>query len=398
MRKRGTLACKGLVLAIAALWALGGGAWAQEGTHAGLGDVGQAEIHSAQPGQILRIWPQVGGTVGNGKAFRILYRSTGLDGQPIALSGAIFLPDAAPASGRRPIVAWAHPTTGVVEKCAPTLLPDLSGTIPGLEDMLARGWIVAATDYAGLGTPGMHPYLIGESEARAVLDSVRAARTMPKADAGDTFAVWGHSQGGHAALFTGQLAQSYAPELRLVGVAAAAPATYLAELFDADIDSTAGRTLTAMALLSWSKVFDQPLRSILAEPARPSFERVAHDCIQSISEMLKIEQDTAGLQTKFLTGNPTKIEPWKSIMVRNSPGVTPPGGPVFLAQGTADDIVRPRITKQFADHLCKGGARVVLVALEGASHSFAGEDSARSAVAWMGDRFAGAKAPTDCKD
>lgn len=398
MRKRGTLVCRGLVLAIAALSMLGGGARAQEGTHAGLGDVGEAEIHAAQPGQILRIWPQVGGTVGNGKAFRILYRSTALDGQPIAVSGAIFLPDAAPASGRRPVVAWAHPTTGVVEKCAPTLLPDLSGTIPGLEDMLARGWIVAATDYTGLGTPGMHPYLIGESEARAVLDSVRAARAMPKADAGDRFAVWGHSQGGHAALFTGQLAQSYAPELQLVGVAAAAPATYLAELFDADIDSTAGRTLTAMALLSWSKVFDQPLRSILAEPARPSFERVAHDCIQSISEMLKIEQDTAGLQTKFLTGNPTKIEPWKSIMVRNSPGATPPGGPVFLAQGTADDIVRPRITRQFADHLCKGGARVVMVALEGASHSFAGQDSARSAVAWMGDRFAGAKAPTDCKD
>jgi acetyl esterase/lipase len=377
---------------------LAGGAGAQEGPRAGLGDVGQAEINAAKPGQILRIWPQAGGTVGNGKAYRILYRSSERDDAPIAVSGAIFLPDAAASSGnKRPIVAWAHPTTGVVEKCAPTLLPDLSGTIPGLEDMLARGWIVAATDYPGLGTPGMHPYLIGDSEARAVLDSVRAARSMPHAGAGDRFAVWGHSQGGHAALFTGQLAAGYAPELKLVGVAAAAPATNLAELFDADFATTAGRTLTAMALLSWSKVLDQPLKSILAAQARPSFERVSHDCIQSIAEMLQIEQDTAGLQRKFLTANPTKIEPWQSIMTRNSPGAAPPGAPVFLAQGTADDIVRPSITKRFADRLCKGGAEVVLVALEGASHAFAAQDSARTAVAWMADRFAGKAPPSDCR-
>jgi acetyl esterase/lipase len=65
-----------------------------------------------------------------------------------------------------------------------------------------------------------------------VLDSVRAARDMPDSGASDRFAVWGHSQGGHAALYTGELAARYAPDLKLVGVAAAAPATYLVELFD----------------------------------------------------------------------------------------------------------------------------------------------------------------------
>jgi acetyl esterase/lipase len=391
-------ALEALWLFVVAMALLASGANAQDGTRAGLGNVGQAEIRAAKPGQILRIWPQAGGTVGSGRAFRILYRSTGLGGEPVAFSGAVFLPDGPPPEGRRPIVAWAHPTTGVVEKCAPTLLPDLSGTIPGLEDMLARGWIVAATDYEGLGTPGTHPYLIGESEARAVLDSVRAARSLPDADAGNRFAVWGHSQGGHAALFTGQLASAYAPELELVGVAAAAPATNLAELFNADFASTAGRTLTAMALLSWSSVYKEPLQSILAETAKPSFERVAHDCIQSIADLLKIEQDTAGLQVKFLTGNPTKLEPWRSIMARNSPGAAPAGAPVFIAQGTADDVVRPRITKQFADGLCTAGTPVVLLALEGVSHSFAGEDSALTAVAWMADRFAGKKAPSDCRE
>ncbi len=362
-----------------------------------LGDVGKQEIADAKPGQILRIWPQVGGTVGAGKAYRILYRSTGLKNEPIAVSGAVFIPDApAPPQGRD-IVAWAHPTTGVVGRCAPTLLPDLSGTIPGLEEMLAQGYVVAAADYPGLGTPGPHPYLIGESEARAVLDSVRAARALPDAKAGKRFAVWGHSQGGHAALFTGQDAARYAPELTLVGVAAAAPATDLIELFDADHTTIAGKTLTAMALLSWHDTFALPLDAIIAPKAKPSFERVARDCIQSISEMLKIEQDTQSLQTNFLTANPTVAEPWKSIMARNSPGAAPAGAPVFIAQGTDDDIVRPHITKRFADHLCLKGTKVHMVMIEGASHSLAGMDSARAAVRWMTDRFAGRPPPSDCR-
>jgi len=362
-----------------------------------VGDVGGAEIAAAKPGQILRIWPQPGGTVSGAKAFRILYRSTSDKGEPIALSGAVIIPDGPAPRGGRDIVAWAHPTTGVVERCAPTLLPDFSDTIPGLDDMIARGYVIAATDYRGLGTPGMHPYLIGESEARAVLDSVRAARNLPDSHAGRRFAVWGHSQGGHAALFTGELAASYAPELKLVGVAAAAPATYLAELFDADHQSIAGETLTAMALLSWSKVYDVALDTILDRAAKPSFEAVAHNCIESIGEMLQIEQDSQGLRRHFLSGDPTKIEPWKSIMATNSPGQAPAGAPVFIAQGTADTIVRPQITRQFADHLCEQGTRVVLIALEGGSHSYAGVGSAQAAVAWMAGRFAGERAPSDCR-
>ncbi len=71
-----------------------------------------------------------------------------------------------------------------------------------------------------------------------MLDSVRAARNLPDSDTSGRFAVWGHSQGGHAALFAGELAALYAPELKLVGIAASAPATYLLELFEADKSTT----------------------------------------------------------------------------------------------------------------------------------------------------------------
>lgn len=377
-------------LAAAALPALAGAG-------VSLGDVSSAEIRVAKPGHILRVWPQIGGTLANAKAYRVLYRSTGLNDEPIAVSGTIIFPAGPAPRGGRDVIAWAHPTTGVEARCAPTLLPDLSGTIAGLDDMLARGYVVAATDYEGLGVPGMHPYLIGVSEARSVLDSVRAARELPDAAASDRFAVWGHSQGGHASLFTGEQTAQYAPELKLVGVAAAAPATYLVDLFDADRGSVGGNSLTAMALLSWSTIYHLPLDSILANGATGAFERVAKSCIQSIAEMLELEQVEQPLQRVFLKGDPTKIGVWRSIMEANSTGQQPPGVPVFLAQGTADTTVRPSITVRFADRLCAGGTPVVMKLLEGVSHSFAGEDSAHEAVAWMTDRFNGRPAPSGCK-
>ena len=57
------------------------------------------------------------------------------------------------------IVAWAHPTSGVVPRCAPSLARKRFQFIAGLKEMLARGYAVAATDYPGLGTPEVHPYL-----------------------------------------------------------------------------------------------------------------------------------------------------------------------------------------------------------------------------------------------
>jgi len=365
-----------------------------------LGPVSKA--HADKPGAILNIWPLKGGgpSAGDGsssQAFRILYRSTGLKGEPIEVSGAIFIPSGKPPAGGRDVIAWAHPTSGVVEKCAPSLMPDTAGMIWGLKSMLAKGYVVVATDYPGLGAPGIHPYLIGVSEGRAVLDSVRAARAMPQSGASNRFAVWGHSQGGHAALYTGELAKSYAPELELVGVAAAAPATYLIELFDADKSSATGKELTAMAIWSWSNLFHDPSSTLVEADATGVYEAMAHDCIESVAEFEALDKAEKPLtKEQFLKANPAKTEPWESIMKRNTPGQNPAGAPVFLAQGTADTTVRPYITKQFGDKLCKQGVKVTFVALPGTTHTFAARDSVNAALNWMDDRFAGKPAPTVC--
>jgi acetyl esterase/lipase len=54
----------------------------------------------------------------------------------------------------------------------------------------------------------MHPYLVGASEAQGTLDIVRAARNMNETGASSNYFVFGHSQGGQAALFAGQMAST----------------------------------------------------------------------------------------------------------------------------------------------------------------------------------------------
>ncbi len=360
-------------------------------------DVSAADIRRAKPGTVLRIHPQIGGAPANAKAFRIVYRSTGLNDEPIAVSATVIYPDGPAPKGGRDVIAWAHYTTGVAERCAPTLLPNLSGTIAGLEQMLSRGYVVVATDYAGLGLPGVHAYLVGISEARSILDSVRAARDLSGAHATNRFAVWGHSQGGHAALFTGELAPNYAPELKLVGIAVAAPATDLVELFKAQKGSIAGNSLTSMALLSWSRTYNLPLNTVLENEAAASFEQVSRSCIQSISQMLKLLQLAKPLKKAFLKADPTTLPAWRSLMEQNSPGKLPQKAPVFIAQGTGDTTVNPAVTLRFAKQLCAAGVPVVIKMLKGASHSFAAEKSSYQAISWISDRFKGRPPPSDCK-
>jgi acetyl esterase/lipase len=354
-----------------------------------------APMPAGKPGDVLRSEPVEDGPEG-ARSWRILYRSTGMRGEPVAVSAMLVVPDGPAPQGGRGVVAWAHPTTGVAQDCAPSLQSSWRKTIPGLDEMVKAGWVVVATDYPGLGTPGVHPYLVGASEARAVVDSVRAARNVKEAGAGNRYAVWGHSQGGHAALFTGQLSAALAPELKLLGVAAAAPATELATLLQADLDSKLGKVLTSEALWSWSKIYDTPMSKVLYPGAIPIVNGVAADCIRDPGEGLTAFSDSLGLRDGFLTGTLAAAEPWGAIMKENSPGAAPIGAPVFISQGAADEVVRPQITALYAGGLCAQGTAVRYLTVPDEGHILVAFHTAKDAVAWMADRFAGKPAPDEC--
>lgn len=348
------------------------------------------------PGTLVRQEPMDGAPLG-ASTYRVLYRSTGLNRRPVFVSGVVIVPQGAPPPGGRAIVAWAHPTSGIVPRCAPSLAIFLFQQIQGLRSMIARGFVVVATDYPGLGTPGPHPYLVGESEGRAVIDIVRAARSLPRAGEGKDFIVWGHSQGGQAALFAGVMASVYAPELKLLGVAAAAPATDLAKLMSDDINSIGGKNITAMTLWSWHRVYGAAIDNVVDPRAMPAIDRLAQECIEGPFDLIVRQRTGRPLEQYFLmVQDPTKAEPWRSLLEQNSTGVLSPEIPIFLAQGTSDQIIQPAVTQAYMDRLCKAGSKVRMIMLPGIGHGRAAQASTMAAVNWMTDRFARKTPPDDC--
>jgi Secretory lipase len=150
------------------------------------------------PGTIVRSEPLPQGAPG-ANAWRVLYHSRDLNGADTLVSGLVVAPATPAPSGGRTIVSWAHPTTGAAQRCAQSLGVDPFDLIEGLQDLLKAGYVVAASDYPGMGGAGPDSYLIGASDGHSVLDAARGARSLPTG-ANARLLLWGHSQGGQAPL------------------------------------------------------------------------------------------------------------------------------------------------------------------------------------------------------
>lgn len=350
---------------------------------------------SGPPGTLIRAQPIDIAFVYRAKAYRILYVSRNHKGQKVGVSGMAVVSTLPSGSAERPVVAWAHPTTGIARKCAPSKQSSPLA-IPGVKDMIVRGYTVVATDYPGLGTTGNIPYLIGVGEAQAVLDSVKAIRALPAAQAGRRFVLWGHSQGGHAALFAAGLARTYAADLALLGVAAAAPATNLGVLLDDDINSVSGRILAAMTLLAWSRNYGFALDGIVNEATLKIIRHIDKNCVSSLKGdlgALSAEQD---LGKKFLNYDPNSRQPWRGLMAKNNPASLSINVPVLVAQGEADPLVRPKVTAAYVRGLCRTNKAVSYLTMPGVDHGLAALKSAPQVVAWIENRFRGVRAGGTC--
>ena len=331
-------------------------------------------------------------------AWRIKYVTRDYRLRPILSTGIVVLPANAPANpAARKFIAWAHPTTGIAWKCAPSLRAAPTKAIGGLNDIVAHGLVVAATDYPGLGTPGPIGYLVGKGQAYAVIDSVRAARQIPAVGGGNDFGLWGYSQGGHAVLFAAQLAGEYAPELKLKGVAAIAPPTDLATLLMANLNSIAGRILASYTLNSWNVKYGAPLTSLLDSTSQNLIEEVAKNCVDDLGSKIDAAAAQKGLNRQFLRADPARVPPWRDLMVQNSLYALGSGAPALIIQGGADDIVRPAVTTRFVRRACEAGANVRYVTLKGKGHAGAMEAGHAQAVKWLAARLAGEPARGNCR-
>ena len=155
-------------------------------------------LENAVPGTLIRSEPFAGYSLPTGaRAVRILYHSRALNGDDIAASGVVLIPAGTAPQGGWPVIAWAHGTSGVARMCAPSLMKDMEYGEEGLMPMVAAGFAVVATDYAGLGTPGPHQYDNKVPQANDVVYSIPAAHAAVE-HLGQKWVAIGHSQGGIA--------------------------------------------------------------------------------------------------------------------------------------------------------------------------------------------------------
>ena len=327
-------------------------------------------------------------------ALRILYVTELPDGTPAASSGMVFVPTGPAPAGGRPVVAWAHPTVGFGDSCVPSRAEGQYAIEGWLQEMLDDGWVVVATDYVAMGTPGTPLYLVGASEARDVVNSVRAARQVPGADAGTRWGVWGHSQGGHAALWTGALAASLAPELQLVGVAAAAPAAELSPLITQQWTQPVSWVIGPPVAVSWPIVHaGVALAGVVGKAGISNYERLAYECIKpaAIEGLIRSE-----FRETFFAIDPMTDPAWMAAATAETPPALPPDLPLFLAQGTADPVVLPNTTALLRERFCEAGSTVMMSWMGGIGHMKAGEVAGPDAVDFLWARFAGSPATSTC--
>lgn len=348
----------------------------------------------AVPGEVVAS-TQLAGAPSGASAYRIRYRSADAQGRPVVVTGAVIVPRGRAPAGGRDFVVWAHGASGIAESCGLSDKPGFYDLIAGLRPLLAAGYVVVAPDYQGLGSPGPHPMLVGDAAAHSVIDSVRAARAMREVLASAHYAVFGESLGAFSALWTASEAARYAPELTLVGVAAAAPPTDLKANLTGGSNVAVRAFLTSYTARSWEQVYGLPLTSVVRPRTATLIRALAKNCVSLDGFKLRTKIGMLRLAGQLKNVDLAASPRWARLMEQNSVPASLKV-PVFVYQGGKDVIVAPAVTRAYFGRLCRANSRVRYVVRENGDHVTAGKVAAPQVVPWLADRFAGKLAPSDC--
>jgi pimeloyl-ACP methyl ester carboxylesterase len=325
-------------------------------------------------GTVIWARPIKGGAVPKGgRSWLVLYRSTSPAGTSVPVSGIVTVPSGKAPKHGWPVVSWAHGTTGIADSCAPSRTATATPTTAYDRDLSAershwvkQGYAVAQTDYQGLGTPGMHPYLIGTAEGRSIVDVVSAARAL-SSKVGKRWVAIGHSQGGHAVLWAASLAKRYAPSLSLAGALPLAPASHIGEQAKL-INSISGNPLGGLPALIVAAGLQSgkiATTTALSDKALALYPQIEQVCLDKLSA-----QDSWGglpLNEIFRSGYDTA--PLIDVLSANDPEDLTVKVPLLIAQGASDSTVFPTYTDQTVSDLKGRGTKVTYDKYPGIDHS-----------------------------
>jgi pimeloyl-ACP methyl ester carboxylesterase len=344
---------------------------------------------SDRPGTLLRAEPLT--TVPeNGRGYRVTYRSQSIAGAPIDVTGIVIVPKTKAPPNGWPVLSYAHGTVGLADRCTPSnKLSDIELTLATAFN--AAGIAVVASDFEGLGTPGRHPYLVGESEGRGVLDIVRAARQLPNEKLSGRFAVWGHSQGGHAALFAGEIAKSWAPELTLMGVVAGAPPSQLTAVGDS-LENSPFRGYVFMVAAGMHAAYPNlDLSKVLTPKGLETLKVVDTGCNREVFRAF-----ASGPLDDFLRRDGLADPQWQEAFRRNEPGQRKTPAPILIVHGDKDEQIPVATSAALRTKLCGLGNNVDRRVYRNQDHGGAAVASLFDVLTWLGARSLGLPARNRC--
>ena len=339
-----------------------------------------------KPGELIRFEPFDDYLLPNEiSAFRILYHSRFPNGDDVAVSGVVLLPDGAPPAGGWPVIAWAHEFTGSAPQCAPSLLKNLNQG-PLLSMYVGLGYAVVASDYAGLGTKFPAAALDIRSNALDVINAVAAARAaLPQL--GTKWLVSGYAQGSLVAIGVAE-AESGIGDPDYLGAIGISGLAELKEFFERVAQGPSYSMLVFLARGIKTVYPEFRVEDMLTEKAMRLYEYVSRACdassgpVPATNEMLR-----PGWEDNSFV---------KEFFARNALGRKRAYGPLLLISGETDIGVPFALTATAVMRLCQQKDRVLFVKYPAVGGSAILGNSVSEQVSWIRARFSGLPAPSNC--
>lgn len=370
------------------------------------------------------------------EAWRIAYVSSDVRGRKTLATGLVVAPKGEVPAGGRPIVAWAHGTTGTAQYCGPSQVLDpvqelneyflVGGTswtdfgIPAIAHFIEKGYAVVATDYQGLGGGGRHQYGVANTNAHDAINSVRAIGSMGLAGEGKKALIYGWSQGGGTTIaaaglkdYIDQTGTAY-DGVSYVGFVALAPDDLAATVpADAATDQAAPKFMQTFSatfsdnvfnfahfsMYTWGMTAAYPelkLTDLFTEEGAKALDEIySKKCMHPGSDTINF---TFGSSYKALVKpEPENALAWTKALLDSSVRPVPPVAPVMIYFGTADTVVPPVMGEIYQKEMCGLGGNVGRVQLEGAQNHFTTPPVSQPLyVPWIDDRFAGKLLDNGC--
>ncbi|WP_242613677.1 lipase family protein [Herbihabitans rhizosphaerae] len=347
------------------------------------------------PGDIIRARPsKAGPRAATVNAWQVMYLSTNAHGQPNAVTGTVLVPkNVDPATA--PVIGMGPGTHGPAAHCVVSSMINVGAYYEqnALNDMFAKGYAVAVTDYEGYHPTPKTTYMNGKSMGNAVVNVVRAAQRLPEAKLSKDAKVMfrGYSQGGAAATWAGQIQPEVAPELKLVGVVGGGVPADLVQVA-LPLDGKFGSGLLFYALLGLNNAYSElKLENYLNEAGKAAFaDMSANSCAL---ELLSKYRDKRA--NDYMTSSPILTPEWlarigESKLVGKASAV-----PIYQYHSTGDDLVDFSQGKTLRDEQCAAGVKLTWHELP-TDHITGVYTGNPGALEFMVDRLADKPATSNC--